>query len=467
MSDKAIVSILVVDDDESFRQVTRHALEARGVTVYDAEGGKEAISILGLKPVNLILSDIRMPEMHGIELLHYCKQHFSKVPMVLMTGFNDVIEVKEAYDIGAKGFLNKPFTTADLEGALTEALKEDFPDINLAEKEKVQKKTLKDATEFCHILIDEFVTGSRIQFPIYLKLSQDKMVKLANHGEDLAKGTVERLKEKGVKYLYLENEDFKKYLHFNTKIMAALSKSKKVDSARKAKFVNQTFKSILKFGVEKTFDKDLAELAKNNIEMVIKLYASEHKTLSVFEQMMNADSDLYEHSVHVSMIATMIARSLGWSSVQKLFMVSTAGLLHDVGKQSMDPDLVKKIPEEMTEEEFEEYQKHSEIGAVFVKSIESFPEGIDQIILHHHERMDGSGFPNGYGRVKIHPVAKIIALADEFCHEWADMIKDPKRALSPRRIMEKLEERRSMFEGDHMRALNLAVSEELKLKKSS
>src|SRR5690606_3576778 len=136
-------------------------------------------------------------------------------------------------------------------------LKESFPDINLSEKEKIEKRTLKDATEFCHILIDEFVTGSRIQFPIYLKLSQDKMVKLANHGEDLARGTVERLKEKGVKYLFLENEDFKKYLHFNTKIMTALSKSKKVDSGRKAKFVNQTFKHILKFGIEKYFDKDL------------------------------------------------------------------------------------------------------------------------------------------------------------------------------------------------------------------
>src|SRR5690606_38663533 len=215
--------------------------------------GKEAISILGVEAIDLILTDIRMPEMHGIELLHYCRKSFAAIPIVLMTGFNDVIEVHEAYEIGAKGFLNKPFSTEELEKSLTEAVKEYHPDVKIELKEYRRKRDLRDTTEFCHILIDEFVTGSRIQFPIYLKLSADKMVKLANHGEDLPRATVERLKERNVKYLYLTNEDFRKYLHFNTKIVTALSKTNKIDKQRKAQFLGQTFKHILKFGIEKDF----------------------------------------------------------------------------------------------------------------------------------------------------------------------------------------------------------------------
>src|SRR5690606_19223365 len=128
MSTEKQLSILVVDDDDSFRQVTRHTLEARGLKVFDASNGKEAISILGVEAIDLILTDIRMPEMHGIELLHYCRKSFAAIPIVLMTGFNDVIEVHEAYEIGAKGFLNKPFSTEELEKSLTEAVKEYHPD---------------------------------------------------------------------------------------------------------------------------------------------------------------------------------------------------------------------------------------------------------------------------------------------------------------------------------------------------
>lgn len=451
-----VATVLVIDDDDSFRKVTKHTLEARQLRVLQANNGKEALSILGIEKVDLVLSDIKMPEMHGIELLHACRASWPLTPVVLMTGFNDLIEVKEAFEIGAKGFLNKPFSTDELIECLQSTLRENFPDIILEEEPVKAKRTLHDTSSYCHILIDEFVHGSRIQFPIYLKLSNEKMVKLANHGEDLPPNMIDRLQSKGVKYLFIENEDFKEYLRFNTKLLNSVVKSNQIDSRRKSRFVSQTLRIMMKFGVEKDFNPDLAEIAKRNIEIVVNIYSDQHRSLSVLEQLMKS-GDLYDHSVHVSLVATMIARSLGWSSTQKLFLVTSAGLFHDVGKQQLDPDLLSKPITEMSEDELEDFQKHAEIGAEIIKSMGGLPEGLEQIVLHHHERVDGSGFPNGYGRVKIHPVAKIVALADDFCHLWAESISK-KTKPSPRKILEQLEENKSFYEGEQLRALFLAVN---------
>lgn len=456
-------TVLVVDDDASFREVIVNTLSPRGLKMIGAGGGHEALSILSMETVDLVLTDIKMPEMHGIELLHALRAKHPLIPVVLMTGFNDLIEMTEAIEIGAKGFLNKPFSTSDLINSLESNLQEKFPDICLDEVSEKPKKTMMNPSDFCHILIDEFTYGSQIQFPVFIKLSEDKMVKLANHGEDLPSKTIERLKQKGVKYLYLENEDFKKYLHFNTKILNAMSKSNKIDPVRKSKFISQTLKNMMKFGVEKDFNPELAEMAKNNLNIVVDMYASQGKSLSVLEQLMS-NADLYEHSVHVSLVATMIARSLGWSSTQKLFLVTAAGLFHDVGKQQLDPMLLEKNFDDLNEEERTEFESHSQIGASIIKDMGNFPEGLEQIVLHHHERVDGSGFPHGYGRVKIHPVAKIIALADDFCHQWADALSQ-KNKPNPRRILTRLEENRVFYEGEHLRALTAGINEELSPKK--
>lgn len=462
--DEPLATILVVDDDESFRNVIKQTLETRRLKVLIAGNGKEALSVIGLKEIDLVLSDIKMPEMHGIELLHAIRSKYPSLSVILMTGFSDLIEIHEASELGAKGFLNKPFKAADLFDCLENVLKENNASISLEETPVKQKKTMHDPSEFCHILIDEFTFGSRIQFPIYLKLSSDKMIKLANHGEDLPTSSIGRLKTKGVKYLYLENEDFKKYLQFNTRILGAMAKSSKIDPKRKSAFINQTLKNMMKFGVEKDFNPDLAEIAKRNIEIVVNIYADQGKSLSFLEQFMNS-GDLYDHSVHVSLVATMIARSLGWTSSQKLFLVTAAGLFHDVGKQELDPDLLKKPIADMDEEELKIFQSHAEIGADIMKKMGGLPEGLDQIILHHHERVDGSGFPNGYGRVKIHSVAKIISLADDFCHAWSDSIAANKKP-NPRRILENIEDNRTFYEGDHIRALVQSINEELRPKKS-
>ncbi len=118
-----------------------------------------------------------------------------------------------------------------------------------------------------------------------------------------------------------------------------------------------------------------------------------------------------EHSQNVSNSAVSIARAMKLPDTD-VEIIKYAGLLHDVGKIAVNQDiLVKKEP--LTKEEFEHLKKHSVIGVNILKDIRFLEKEIP-LILHHHERWDGKGYPHGLRGREIPLGARIIAVADAF-----------------------------------------------------
>lgn len=110
-ADKA--TILVVDDDEDLRQAIAFDLTRRGYAVLTAADGLEALDVIRSRPIELVLSDIRMPGMDGVELLRQVKAMNHELPVVIfITGFAD-LSLEQAYDLGADAVLPKPFDRAE------------------------------------------------------------------------------------------------------------------------------------------------------------------------------------------------------------------------------------------------------------------------------------------------------------------------------------------------------------------
>jgi DNA-binding NtrC family response regulator len=101
--------ILLVDDDESVRITLAANLELEGYEVVEATDGEDAIEKLGGKPVDLVVSDVRMPKLGGVRLMQHVKQHFPSIPVVLMTAYAVEEQVQTAIDEGVFTVLRKPF----------------------------------------------------------------------------------------------------------------------------------------------------------------------------------------------------------------------------------------------------------------------------------------------------------------------------------------------------------------------
>ncbi len=116
-----------------------------------------------------------------------------------------------------------------------------------------------------------------------------------------------------------------------------------------------------------------------------------------------------DHSARVSELSLFIGSRLGISSAT-LYNVEKAASLHDIGKVGI-PDSILRKEGPLTDEEFRIVKRHSEIGADIISKAKGMYD-ISQIILHHHERYDGKGYPEGISGTDIPLESRIIAIAD-------------------------------------------------------
>jgi len=101
--------VLIVEDDDNLREAIKETLSLENIVSVTARNGKEALVLLNSRSVDLILSDIQMPELDGIGLLKAVSQKFFRLPIVLMTAYGDIQNAVEAMRLGAADYLVKPF----------------------------------------------------------------------------------------------------------------------------------------------------------------------------------------------------------------------------------------------------------------------------------------------------------------------------------------------------------------------
>jgi two-component system, NtrC family, response regulator PilR len=118
-----MANLLVVDDELGMRQFLTHLLQREGHQVRVASTGKEALALLRAEPSDLVISDVRMPDMSGIELLRSLREFLpTTTEVIMMTAFANVDTAREAFLLGAYDFVQKPFDNDLMKEVVTRAL---------------------------------------------------------------------------------------------------------------------------------------------------------------------------------------------------------------------------------------------------------------------------------------------------------------------------------------------------------
>ncbi|MGS2738909.1 sigma-54-dependent transcriptional regulator [Sinomicrobium sp. M5D2P17] len=115
-------NILIVDDDVHILELVQRHLQSMDYHTYKAVSVKEAVSILRDSPVDLLVTDLKMPGVDGFELIQYASEHYPEMPILVVTGY---ISAKNALNIGKSGvvdYLIKPFTRDELRNAVTKSV---------------------------------------------------------------------------------------------------------------------------------------------------------------------------------------------------------------------------------------------------------------------------------------------------------------------------------------------------------
>lgn len=435
--------ILIVDDYPQIRNIIKEALEREGnYEVSEAGNGLEALNLLKKKNYDMVISDVMMPEMGGIDLLESIKTIQPDAVTIMITAYPAVETTVAAMKKGATDFIKKPFNIEELLFKVNLYLRKKQA-LSEREKEKsIKSMELQDECEDLSLrnyiydaiensfgdndfifedvveLAIKVVGGTHCELLLYDEEGQQfhpHIVKGIDR-ETYCVRTLPKIKwilEKVVKSrgAFIINSDETPEispsvicapLMIRNRVFGILSVRKKGRGVRFSK-------------KELDYIQTLTKRASLNLENKL-LYESLYGNLidtfkSLVASIQVRDSYTEEHSYRVMEMAITMARNMGCSN-EDVESVKIAGLLHDIGKIAI-PDRILLKPDKLTDYEYKVIKSHPGVGESILKSVMLLEKERD-IILHHHERYDGKGYPDGLSGNDIPFLSRLLAVADTF-----------------------------------------------------
>lgn len=405
MKDMSEEKILVVEDDEAYRFMVAELLRKKGFQVKDVGDGKAAFVELSFSQYDLVVSDIKMPKMTGLDLLIESKKKYPQMPFILMTGFSHIIETHEAFELGADDFISKPFSVSDFLKLIYR---------HCEPRSKTEEKIDRSA-DFFGVHVDEFISSTKLLYDVYIKLNNFKYVKVAVVDDVLDSSVIAAYKERGIEYLYIGKEDYRLYLGFNMEVYKAVEDSGRFNKDVHAHLISNISSMFNEMLFEKQLDDSLSGDLKDFCVKGYGLISDHDNLMSILNSIHDISTDETSHATSVAFISSAIAKKLNWHSKGTAYKLYLAAILHDVGKKNLPRELLAKSVSIMTRDEFAKYKEHVNIGKDILIEQRSIPSDVVKAVYEHHEYYNGTGFPNGLKREFIHPFARVIRIADDFC----------------------------------------------------
>jgi putative nucleotidyltransferase with HDIG domain len=271
-----------------------------------------------------------------------------------------------------------------------------------------------NAESMIPIPIAEFIMGNKLTVNLFVRLSEDKFVLIGKAGSNVNRQQLKSYNQKEVQYLWVRRQEFNKIASQCVSLAGIILGKKDVDIKNKTAVVSHAAKAVFTQLDHMGLSLEMYNNAKQITEAIVAMCECHRDLSELFEGLKNCADNLLYHSMAVSAVAVMIGSAIGFEKKITLEKLSLGGLLHDIGKKTLPPDLLKKPLALMNPEESSLYETHSYRGMQLLLSLGIVPDDIVSIVYEHHENSIGQGFPQRIRDVKIHPLAKIIGLADQF-----------------------------------------------------
>lgn len=473
MDDQIKETILFVDDEESILKVVTEYFKRQGYRILTAGNGAEAMRLIENEKVDCCFTDINMPVMNGLDLAENIRLHDNTMPVIVMTGYPSLENTIQTIKNGVVDFLIKPVNLKQMELCMQRVLRQRGLFIeNVLLKEEVRSKerleTLNQellykveelnilnkimskftsivsatdvfkravdlALDICHADFTNFhVINESVKQPFEVASAGGRQVQRDTSQSPAAPPSSQNMAAaaslvdpSSLLPLIMEvvSDEIPLLISKNSGVRGLpknLLSVMLVPLKIREKVFGVLTAGILE-GMVRFSEKDLYYLASlaqsaaqsiENLALYENIYENLFATLYAFVNAVEA-RDLYtrQHSSRVTGISLIIGRQLGCTG-EELDVLNFAGHLHDIGKIGIRDDILLK-PGRLTQEEFEKIKEHPAIGANILEQLGMW-EKERQIIRCHHERFDGTGYPDGLKAKQIPFLARILSVADVY-----------------------------------------------------
>ena len=174
-------------------------------------------------------------------------------------------------------------------------------------------------------------------------------------------------------------------------------------------------RQIVKKILEKHIYKHNEELKiiVNEAQRILDTVIAEPEVVNNITEIRNVSTDMYTHCINVCTLSTIMALRLKMSNKQ-IHNIAMGAILHDIGLRYINVPYVNVSENKMTNKDAVEYKKHTIFGYSSLQDEEWLPDVAKEIILFHHERIDGSGYPFQHKGDRLKPEVKLVSICDDF-----------------------------------------------------
>ncbi|BEP29689.1 HD-GYP domain-containing protein [Helicovermis profundi] len=231
---------------------------------------------------------------------------------------------------------------------------------------------------------------------------------LLGKGVKLTKGLIDKIFEHDIYFIYIDDE-----------ISKGIEINNVVDEEHMAKFVT-SMKKVMDDAIFGDKNKNVSgfvpletfKIVQDLVKALIENIMSNKDVLYSVTELMGTDMYTYKHSVNVAILSILTSKSLKYN-YKMIEQIAIGALLHDIGKINVKNELINK-KEPLTDDEFDEIKNHAKYGFEIVKKDVALSAYVKQIIIKHHEKLDGSGYPSGIESKDIPEFVRIVTLCDIF-----------------------------------------------------
>jgi putative nucleotidyltransferase with HDIG domain len=428
--------VLVVDDNASLLRFLVSAFSANGCSVTQAAAAEAALALITAEPFDLVVSDIKMPGLSGLDLLRAVKGKQPSTPVVLITGNPSVNSAVFGLRHGAYDYLPKPFSIREVQGLLARIRSDrrkwdgqvPLP-AGLTEELTRRQAGVEVMFRIGNLALEGLATAAFVDEVLGLvgqSIKSDAAFVLLRDDQGAFTSSRQGADALVARMSSLVQRSFEELVATGGKEALSLAVGGDPIDAIGAVIPglghSMGIVCLAREAATGAFLPDERELllgyAQTTAVALQKLVLRENvernlvDTITAFVNAIESkDHYLKGHSARVALYAADTAQQLGLSA-EMVEVVRRGAMLHDLGKLSIMDTILRK-PDRLTSDEFTIIKSHPVVGAKILEPLR-FLARETCAVRHHHEKFDGTGYPDGLRGEDIPLVARLVAVVDVF-----------------------------------------------------
>ena len=397
------MKILIVDDDSDIREILEFTFSCEVDSDYiHAETGNEAIEIIkNNEDLDLIVCDYNMPDGNGGDVYKFLLETNNPLPYVFCSSEHSIDHDEFNDTKNLLGEITKPYIYDGVQANVKA-----FNELN------TDNQFYEQSLKYLPVTLDVLLKFEKLPCDLHVQLNNGKVLKILNKDDLFTAVEYNKYAGKGIEHLVIAKEEAHEFVHgVCSEIESILRDTNKPEENK----VFDAHSVIMSTVSELGLSEKIVRATTASVDYALEMF-SKNKEFKKLEKHIFGYPGKYltTHSVALSYISVALLTKTSWDTPETRNKLVLAAFLHDATIRTPEFTELNYIDEA----KFVNMKEHPADVQELLKGLKNIPPDLDRILMEHHERPDGSGFPRKLSGKQIHSLSSIFILA----HDIVEMI---------------------------------------------